>query len=199
MIRHASLAFLALLCTAAPAAAQHAGGSAARPSPTAPKEAVQFAFLVGQWDLVVTPKVNSLAARIHGSPKLLGTWKAWRMLDGYGVEDELRIVDGSGNPSALAHAMRLYSVADAKWIISGMDAYRGAQSSSSGSFSNGTMLINGQGTDAEGKPYVTRTRYFDITPTSFKFQQDRSSDAGRTWDEGTLKISAKRTSATTAR
>jgi len=199
MIRHASLAFLALLCTAAPSAAQHAGGGAARPSPTAPREAAQFAFLVGQWDLEVTPKVNSLAAKMHGTPKLLGTWKAWRLLDGFGVEDELRIVDGSGNPSALVHALRLYSVADAKWIISGMDAYRGVQSSSSGAFSNGTMLINGQGTDAEGKPTLIRTRFFDVTPTSFKLQQDRSSDGGRTWDEGTLKISAKRTAAAAAR
>jgi hypothetical protein len=199
MTRLSSLTLACTLTLTAPLAAQHAGGGTARPSPTAPREAAQFSFLIGQWDLTVTPKVSSLAARIHGAPKLLGTWKAWRMVDGFGVEDELRIVDGSGNPSALSHALRLYSVADAKWVITGVDAYRGTVSSSTGTWNGSQMIIAGTGTDAEGKPYLTRTRFYDITATSFKFQQDRSSDTGRTWDEGALKIAARRTAASAAR
>lgn len=199
MLRRLPLALVASLVLSAPGVAQHAGGSAARPSPTAPKEAEQFAFLIGQWDVTVTPKVAGLAAKIHGAPKLLGTWKAWRIVDGFGVEDELRIVDGSGNPNALSHALRLYSVSDAKWVITGVDAYRGKLSSSTGAFANNQMVVNGQGTDAEGKAYLTRTRFYDITPTAFKFQQDRSTDNGRTWDEGVLKIAAKRTAAAAAR
>lgn len=199
MLRRLMYLLAAAATLAAPVAAQHTGDSPARPSPTAPKEAAQFAFLIGQWDLVVTPKVNSLAAKIHGSPKFLGTWKAWRIVDGFGVEDELRIVDRSGNPSSLTHALRVYSASGAKWLITGVDAYRGTQSSSSGTFVGGEMVINGQSTDAEGKPTLTRTRYFAITPTTFKYQQDRSSDNGRTWDEAVLKIEAKRTAAVAAR
>src|ERR1041384_7768017 len=66
--------------------AQHSASSSARPALTPAKEASQFDFLIGQWELVVTPKVNSLAAKIHGAPTFVGTWKAWRAVDGFGVE-----------------------------------------------------------------------------------------------------------------
>src|SRR4051812_9903839 len=114
-------------CIASPAVllGQHGAGGSARPALTPAKEAGQFDFLIGQWELVVTPKVNSLAAKIHGSPKFLGTWKAWRAVDGFGVEDELRIMDRSGNPSSLSQALRVYSANERKWIITGIDAYRG--------------------------------------------------------------------------
>jgi hypothetical protein len=188
-------------CIASPAVllGQHGAGGSARPALTPAKEAGQFDFLIGQWELVVTPKVNSLAAKIHGSPKFLGTWKAWRAVDGFGVEDELRIMDRSGNPSSLSQALRVYSANERKWIITGIDAYRGRASSSSGEWKGNEMVLMGQGTDEEGKPYQTRTRYYDIGSGAFKYQQDRSSDGGKTWDEGALKIAAKRVAAAAQR
>lgn len=179
--------------------AQHGTASSARPALTPAKEASQFDFLIGQWELVVTAKVNSLAAKIHGAPTFLGTWKAWRAVDGFGVEDELRIMDRSGNPNTLAQTLRVYSTNDHRWVVTGIDAYRGRTSASTGDWQSGQMVITGQGTDEEGKAYQTRTRYFDITTTAFKFQQDRSLDGGKTWDEGTLKIAAKRVAAVAPR
>jgi hypothetical protein len=61
------------------------------------------------------------------------------------------------------------------------------------------MTQSGQGTDAEGKPYLTRTRFTEIGPTSFRMQLDRSADGGKTWDEGVLKIEAKRVAAVAPR
>jgi len=52
--------------------------------------------------------------------------------------------------------------------------------------------VQGSGAGPDGKPYVTRTRVYDITPSTFKFQQDRSDDGGKSWKEGTLKIEARR-------
>lgn len=176
-------------------AAQHRGAAAPAAPFTAPPEASQFDFLVGQWELVVMPKVNSLAARIHGQPKLLGTWKAWRAFDGFGIEDELRIVDGSGNPATLSHAMRAWSAAERQWLVTSLDAYRGRFGSSSGAFAGGQMVLTGRGTDADGKPMLTRTRFSGITATAFRMQQDRSTDAGKTWVEGALTIEAKRVAA----
>jgi hypothetical protein len=46
---------------------------------------------------------------------------------------------------------------------------------------------------------LIRSRFHAITPTSFRFQQDRSSDNGRTWADGVLKIEAKRVAATAPR
>jgi hypothetical protein len=200
MTRTVRIAFT-VLCIASPAAlvAQHSATGSARPALTPAKEAAQFDFLVGQWELVVTPKVNSLAAKIHGSPTFLGTWKAWRAVDGFGVEDELRIIDRSGNPSSLSHALRVYSTNDRKWLIAGIDAYRGRTSTSNGEWRGNEMVTFGQGADEEGKPYQTRTRYYDISAAGFKYQQDRSSDGGKSWEEGTLKITAKRVAATAPR
>jgi hypothetical protein len=200
MTRHVStLAFIAAFSLPGVLTAQHGTGGAARPAVAPAKEAAQFDFLIGQWELVVTPKTAGLAARIHGAPKLVGTWKAWRAVDGFGVEDELRILDRSGNPTALSQALRVYSPTERKWVVTGIDAYRGKTSGSSGEWKNGQMVMSGQGTDEEGKAYITRTRYYDITGGAFKYQQDRSFDNGRTWDEGTLRIEAKRVAATAAR
>lgn len=177
-------------------AQQHDGGATAS---TAPAEARQFDFLIGQWELVVRPKVSTLAARIHGAPKLLGTWKAWRAFDGFGVSDDLRIVDGSGNPTALGSSMRAWSTQERRWLVSTFDAYRGRMTSATAEWRGNEMVVSGRGTDAEGKPSLLRTRFIGITPTAFRFQQDRSSDDGKTWEEGILKIDAKRVAASASR
>jgi len=181
------------------ALAQHAASGSGRPALTPAREASQFDFLIGQWELVVTPKVNSLAAKIHGAPTFVGTWKAWRAVDGFGVEDETRIVDRSGNPTALGQALRVYNANERRWVMTSIDAYRGKATSATGEWKGTEMVITGQGADEEGKPLQTRTRFFDITPTSFKYQQDRSSDGGKSWDEGILRIAAKRVAASAPR
>jgi hypothetical protein len=186
------IAFL-LATLVTPALAQHGGGTPLQT--TAPREASQFDFLIGQWDLTVRPLVPGLAARIHGSPRLSGTWRAWRAMDNWGLEDELRIVDGSGNPIALSHSMRVYDATAQKWTQTALDVYRARFSASTAEWKDGRMTLSGRGTDAEGHAYIVRSTYSDITPTGFKFQQDHSLDEGRTWTEGVLRIEARRTAA----
>lgn len=193
--------FAALLTTAlllAVSASAHAQHSAAPSVRTAPPEAKQFAFLVGQYDLVVKPAAVGLAARIHGVPRLVGTWKGWRAMDGYGVTDELRITDESGNPRTLSQAMRFYDASQKRWMSSAIDVYRGVSTMSSGAWKDNGIVMVSHGTDAEGKVYTARGRYYEITPTSFRFRQERSYDEGKTWDSGVLEIEATRVAATAA-
>lgn len=199
MIRLARATLLALVL-AAPAAvpAQHGAGSAA-PSRTAPREASQYDFLVGEWELEVRVPASGLAQRLHGAPKLVGTWKAWRALDGWGIEDELRITDAAGNPSGFTQSVRVYDAAARRWTISSLDVYSARFATVTAEWRDGAMHLTSKGTDRDGKPYLSRTRIYDITPTSFRLQQDRSFDDGRKWSEGTLRIEAKRTAATAAR
>jgi hypothetical protein len=183
---------LVLLCSLAlPSllAAQHAG---APPSRVAPPEARQFDFLIGQWELTVKPKATSLAARIHGAPRLVGTWKAWRALDGWGVEDELRIMDRSGNPMALVQSLRGYDATGHRWLLTGFDAYRGRVTTATAEWSGREMVTSGRNADPEGPSYLTRTRFTKIGADAFTLHQDRSEDGGRTWDEDLLVIQAKR-------
>ena len=179
-----------LLTMSSPVRAQH--GESVQPMRTAPSEAKQFGFLVGQFELDVRPKAVGLAQKIHGVPRVIGTWTGRRAMDGFGIEDELRITDASGNPRMLSHAVRYYDTAARHWTTSSIDVYRGVFSTATAEWRDNAMTTTSRGQDAEGKPYLSRGRYYDITPTSFRFRQDRSVDEGKTWEEGILNIEAKR-------
>ena len=196
-----TLAFAVTLLLALPAAAvaQHADAAPALPPTTAPAEARQFDFLIGQWELEVKPKVSSLAAMIHGAPKLVGSWKAWRSFDGFGIEDELRVADASGNPMSLNEGLRVFDRNQNRWTVVGVDVYRARVSNSTAQWNGSEMRVGGSGVDGEGKAYVSRTRYFGIGPDAFRMQQDLSYDNGQSWDEATLAIEAKRVAAAAAR
>jgi len=190
------LALLSL--AAAPAAvAQHGGapGSARVP----PSAAKQFDFLVGQWELTIKPKASSMAARLHGSPVLVGTWKAWQAFDGWGIEDELRIVDRSGNPMALTHTIRVFDQASSRWNQTALDVYRGRFVEGNGGRESGEMTVTSSSTDADGNRILTRYTFTKVTPSSFIARQDRSVDGGQKWEEGTLVIEAKRVAASAPR
>jgi hypothetical protein len=174
--------------------AQHPGGGDTVGETRAPREATQYDFLVGQWELTVTPKVSGLVGLIHGAPKLRGSWKGTRALDGWGVEDELRIADESGNPVAYTHFVRMYDAKAKRWVVSAMDVFRKRATISAAEWQGGEMVSTTDGLDPDGKAYRTRTRITDISPAAFHFQQDVSYDKGATWDEAHLVIDAKRTS-----
>jgi hypothetical protein len=176
-----------------PGVAQHA--PAAPAAATAPAEAKQFDFLLGQWELEVHPKVSGLVALIHGTPRLVGTWRAWRAAPGPGIEDETRIVDASGNPISLSRAQRVYVAAEGLWNISGHDVTRGRTSDAKGRWQDGEMHVDSHFTDG-GAKILTHTRFYGITADAFHVQQDRSTDNGQTWEKGSLTIDAKRLAAT---
>ena len=191
MLARKLLVVVAMLVVGKSARAQHGGGGAAQ-SHTPPPEAAQYNFLIGQWDLVVKPAASGLAQKIHGTPKLVGTWKVWREFDGWGVEDELRITDASGNPINLNRTMRFYDATSKKWRSVGLDVYRSVVSNAIAEMRGDVMVSNSSGRDAEGAAYLSRAHYADITPSSFTFVQERSTDNGKTWDNS-LTIEAKRT------
>lgn len=186
----------AILLLAPPATAigqQHSGGGRPGALATAPpREASQYDFLVGQWELTVRVPAQGLAQRIHGTPRLIGTWKAWRAMDGWGIEDEMRITDAAGNPMALTHSLRVYDATARRWNLTTVDAYRGRVTAATAEWRGAEMILSGSGTDPEGRAYVTRTRIHGISANAFRFQQDRSTDGGRTWEEGTLRIEARK-------
>ena len=197
MTTRSTIALLTLLAVPTVVLAQHGDGGAP-PSRVAPREASQFDFLVGPWELEVRVPASTLAQRIHGTPRLLGSWKAWRAFDGWGIEDEMRLTDGSGNPMNLLHSLRVYDATAHGWSLTGLDVYRTRFSSSTAEWRDGVMTLTGRGTDAEGHAQVTRTRFTDITPTTFKWRQERSTDDGRTWTEA-LRLEAKRVAAVAPR
>ena len=180
------------------AQAQHGGGGA----PTAlvpPAEAAQFGFLVGQWEVTAKPKATTLAQRLHGVKAVTGTWKAWRALDGWGLEDELRLTDASGNPLLLTHTMRYYDRGARRWTNAAIDVYKGVSAQSTAVWRDAEMTISGRGTDDAGRAFLSRATFSRITASSFSYRLDRSFDAGKTWTDGVTIISATRVAATAPR
>ena len=176
--------------------AQHDSGAGTSIDTKAPREASQYDFLVGEWALAITPKVSGLVARIHGVPKVHGSWKGSHALDGWGVEDELRIVDESGSPIAYTHFVRIYDAAARHWIITSIDVYHQRATTYVAQLAGKEMLSTADGVDPTGKPYQSRTHITDISATGFHFSQDISHDSGATWEEGHLVMDAKRVAAT---
>lgn len=189
----------AMLMLASPARAQHSASPASPVSATVPKEGAQFDFLVGQWEVTAQPKATTLAQRVHGVPKVTGTWKAWRAFDGWGIEDEIRLTDKAGNPRLLSHTTRYYESSARHWTLSAIDVYKGVVSQSTAEWRTNEMVVNGRGTGDDGKAYLSRATFSKITPTSFSYRLDRSFDGGKTWTEGVTLIDAKRVAATAPR
>lgn len=179
-------------------AQQHAPSGATSPT-VAPKEGAQFDFLIGQWEVVAKPLAKTLGQKIHGVQKLPGVWKAWRALDGWGIEDELRLTDPSGNPRLLAHTVRFYDSNVHKWALNAIDVYKAVTSASTAELKGKDMVSNGQGKEAEGGAYLSRASFTKITAQTFTYRLDRSYDNGKTWTEGVTTIEAKRVAATAPR
>jgi hypothetical protein len=176
--------------------AQHDSGAGSSLNTKAPREASQYDFLVGERALTITPKVSGLAARIHGVPKVHGSWKGSHALDGWGVEDELRIVDEAGNPIAYTHFVRIYDPIARHWIVTSVDVYHQVATTYVAQLQGKEMLSTAIGIDAAGKPYQSRTHITDISTAGFHFSQDISHDNGATWEEGHLVMDAKRVTPT---
>lgn len=188
---------VALMLAVAPAptvavAPTPSNAAVATTATAAPVESRQFDFLLGRWTIAVHPKVSSLVAMIHGTPKLGGTWEVRRSADGLGVEDEMRIIDGSGNPISLSRSTRTWVAAEHRWRLHMNDVTRGRSSEATAQWAGSEMHVAGSYTDGGGAKTLTRTRYTDITANGFRMIQDRSTDGGSTWDEGALTIEAHR-------
>jgi hypothetical protein len=189
-----SLLMCVLLAASAAVSGQHpAPTPAAQPG----AESRQFDFLLGEWRLVVTPRVSGLAAMLHGTPELVGTWRASRTFGGLGIEDELRISDDSGNPNAWIRTLRIFSSREQAWQTASVDAQRARASTGSATWRDDGMWVESRGVDAEGNAYRTRSLFHAITPDAFRVRQDRSHDDGASWDEGVLEMRATRTAPAT--
>lgn len=158
------------------------------------QDAAQFDFLLGHFELKVLPQARTLGERIHGMPKYTGSWRARRPAKGHGVEDELRVVDDAGNTRALTHFLRTYDSTAKVWSVAIVDSAGVATPAFRVVTKPGTieMAAIAPGKDREGKAYVSRNRFIEVTSDAFKYLHERSYDGGRTW-ELIQRIEGKRT------
>jgi hypothetical protein len=86
----------------------------------------------------------------------------------------------TGDPYSAGAEMRIYNSQTGRW--EGRNFYAGWKTwtESEGSFVDGEFVIETRLVDANG-PFLSRERYFDIRPNSFRMAATRSRDGGQTW------------------
>ena len=95
--------------------------------------------------------------------------------------------------------MRIFDVTLGKWTQTSLDVSRGRFTTGNGAWAENALSLRSVGRDAEGKAFVQRARFYDITATSFKYDVDRSHDGERTWETGVVRMTAKRVAASAPR
>jgi hypothetical protein len=138
-----------------------------------------FDFLVGEW-------------RVHHRVKRPADSQQWLEFDG--TCSNRGLMDGSANvedhrfdkPTGVTHgvALRAYDPKTEQWAIwwiDSRDPLSVLDPPVKGRFDNGVGTFYSDGT-LDGKPVRTRFIWSKITPTSARWEQAYSSDAGKTWE-----------------
>lgn len=137
-------------------------------NPNAPAELQQLGFLIGDWKAAV------VLHRPEGDIAYEARWHNTWIIDGFAIMQEWR------DRYATGAELRTYNPKTGRW--EGRNFYSGWQTwtHSEGTFANGEFAIDTPSVGPDG-PILSRERYFDIQPNSFRMIAMRSSDGGKTW------------------
>jgi hypothetical protein len=143
-----------------------------------PKEASQFDFLLGEWNARTT-RYRTDGSEIGG---YAGTWRARHLHDARMVLDEFTARLDDGSEISYMATLRTFSTATHRWEMTFLIAHQPQLITTfSGIFEDGEMRLDGSGRTLAGGPVAARVRFFDITPTSFQWENRVSLDEGATW------------------
>ena len=138
-----------------------------------------FDFLVGDWRV----EHRKLKRRLAGDDEWLdftGSCAMRKILGGRGNIDE-NVLDVPG-AAYEGFTLRLFAPAEGSWSIWWVDSRDPAVTSPVvGRFRDGVGTFLGDD-ELDGKPIKVRFVWSDITPTSARWEQAFSPDAGTTWE-----------------
>lgn len=141
----------------------------------APAELQQLEFLIGDWNVAVV--LHQPSGDLAYEARWHNTW----IVNGFAVMQEWR------DPYSTGAELRTYNSETGRW--EGRNFYTGMNTwtESEGAFAYGEFVIDTQGVGPNG-PIVSRERYYDIQPDSFRMIATRSSDGGQTWSAPTYEM-----------
>jgi len=153
-----------------------------------PDESSQFDFLLGEWEARTT-RYRADGSEIAGYG---GTWRARHLHDRRILLDEFTARLDDGSEISYMATLRTYCASTQRWEMTFLIAHQPQLISSfSGIWADGQMRLEGSGRTLAGQAVLARVRFFEITPTSFEWENHVSLDGGMTWYRDSA-ISARR-------
>lgn len=156
-------------------------------SARAPRELDVFAFLIGKWE--GTGKTRLPDGKVAEYPV---AWIGRYILDGTAIADEVHAPYPDGRP-ALGITFRQYDQSRQTWVIEFLNV--------SESFlrrqvhhGTGSVAVSGRTvTVTSGSPeFVVREHYVVPDADNWIYRLDYSKDDGRSWDEGSIEFTFRR-------
>ena len=147
------------------AAASAASARSPAPACDSP-EARQLDFWVGEWSLAYTQDGKPAASRN----------RITKILDGCAILEEF---DGTPGTPLIGRSMSLYDARARRWKQVWVDN-SGAWLDFTGGVQDGRMVFSREAT-RDGKRFLQRMVFDDVTRDTFTWRWQRSDDTGRTW------------------
>lgn len=178
-------AFYAVATTTntAPAQAPRARVTASAQSPAA--RPGDFDSLLGDW---------RFAAASKRWGHFIGVWSAVRLATGDSthVLDEYRVVGDSSRTVFATTTLRVLNRPADRWELVTAGPGTGVADRGTARPVGDEMHVEHAFNVAAGRPERWHIRYFHIRPDDFSWTGDRSTDGGRAWEAGYLRIEATR-------
>jgi hypothetical protein len=156
--------------------------------PDAPEQASQFEFLIGEWDCEWTG-FNKEGEALAPLPC---RWSARYTFDGRMVQDDYRLWDSDQKLIFSGTTLRSYSPDKARWEFVFLGSQQPAWPRFHGRWEQGEMRIHAEGTDRQGRDFVSRIKFHKITSNSFEWRMDTSYDGGETWQLSGINTATRR-------
>ena len=156
-------------------------------NPSAPKELGAFAFLVGKWQGTGTTSLPDGTVAEFGGVSWIGRY----VLDGTAIADELHAAYPDGRPF-LGISLRQYDASRKTWIVEHLNVsesfLRKQVNGGSGSVEvdRGDVIVVTEG------PTASREHYHVVDQGNWVYRMDVSTDGGRTWNEGQIEMTFRR-------
>ena len=147
-------------------AAVSAANAQSPPSGCASAESRQLDFWVGEWNLAYTQ--DGKAATSHN--------RITKILDGCAILEEF---DGAPDNPLVGRSLSMYDARAKRWKQVWVDN-SGAWLDFTGAVENGRMVFSREA-ERDGKRYLQRMVFDDVTRDALTWRWQRSDDAGRTW------------------
>jgi hypothetical protein len=157
-------------------------------NPAAPNELAAFSFLVGTWQGTARIRLpdGKVAEKIHVS------WIGRYILDGTAIADESHSVYPDGTP-ALGITLRQYDAGRKAWIVEFLNVSESFLRKQVNPRS-GSVTVNGRNVtvSSESPGMSVREHYLVADQDHFAYCLDVSTDGGRSWSEGQIEMSFRR-------